>query len=201
MLSPKEFNEWTEKAFAFHTKRAPGIVIGVAMVDIAKERLGEVQTRLNAIAETQACIVDVIQVMLGCTFGNKYLRVVKELGHYAVTLFDRFDGRGVRVFVDVNKIDPQKTPELARFFKRTRDPEVKKGGEARIKSGQKIIEEFHSINKDIFGVEDVRVLDHGKPPMLRAGVCDSCGESFLVADGETTCKSCIGKLKYYEVIQ
>ncbi len=200
MLSRNEFDEWTEKAFAFHTKRAPGIVIGVAMVDLAKEKLGQVKTRLNAIAETQACIVDVIQIMLGCTVGNKYLRVVKELGHYALTLFDRFDGRGVRVFVDVSKIDPEKTPELARFFKRTRDPEVKKGGEARIKSGQKIIKEFHSIDRDIFGVENVRVIDHDKPPMLPAGVCEGCGESFLAVADEKKCQSCTGKLKYFELM-
>ena len=200
MLSRNEFDEWTEKAFAFHTKRAPGIVIGVAMVDLAKEKLGQVKTRLNAITETQACIVDVVQIMLGCTVGNKYLRVVKELGHYAVTLFDRFDGRGVRVFVDVSKIDPEKTPELARFFKRTRDPEVKNGGEARIKSGQKIIKEFHSIDRDIFGVEYVRVIDHDKPPMLPAGVCEDCGESFLAVADEKKCQGCTGRLKYFELM-
>ena len=41
-MTDAEFNELVEKVYKFHTKRAPGIPIGVEMVLLAKEKLGDV---------------------------------------------------------------------------------------------------------------------------------------------------------------
>jgi len=198
MLTDSEFEKVTEEVFKFHTKRAPGLAIGVAMVDLARDLLGPVKGRLNVISETQVCLPDAIQIMTGCTTGNGYLRVLKDLGRYALTLFDREDGRGVRVFIDLKKIDAEKTPELYRFFRRERGDAVKKGGNAREVSGATILGEFMQVKRDIFGSQRVKVIDHGKPTMLRARVCGECMESFLSRD-EThdKCDFCSGKSRYF----
>lgn len=202
MLSEKEFEKVVEEVYRFHTKRAPGIAIGVAMVDLARQHLGTIKGKLNAIAETQACLSDVIQVMTGCTMGNRYLRVMKDLGRFALTLFDREDGNGVRVSIDLKKIDPKKTPELYKFFLRERDEEVQKGGEAREISGRKIVNELISVGRDIFRIERVKVREHGKPPMLPAAICQSCGESFLKRDeSHKLCDFCSGINKYYDLLE
>ncbi len=202
MLSEKDFQQITEDIFRFHTKRAPGIPIGVAMVDLARQHLGPVKGRLNAISETQACLSDVLQVMTGCTMGNRYLRIMKDIGRYALTLFDREDGLGVRVSVDLAKIDRQKTPELFKFFRRERGEEVEKGGEAREASGRLILDEFLRIGRDIFRVQRVKVRQHGKPPMLHAAVCPECGESFLQRDdAHRRCDVCAGDGRYYDVVE
>ncbi|RCK81809.1 MAG: Formylmethanofuran dehydrogenase [Candidatus Ozemobacter sibiricus] len=202
MLSESEFLKITEEIYRFHTKRAPGIPIGVAMVDLARQHLGPIQGKLNAISETQACLSDVLQVMTGCTMGNRYLRVMKDIGRYALTLFDREDGRGVRVSVDLGKIDPQKTPELYKFFRRERGEEVEKGGEAREASGRLILEEFQRIGRDIFRVQRVRVRQHGKPPMLHAAICPECGESFLQRNEmHRRCDVCAGEAGYYDLVE
>ena len=52
MLTDSEFEKVTEEVFKFHTKRAPGLAIGVAMVDLARDLLGPVKGRLNVISET-----------------------------------------------------------------------------------------------------------------------------------------------------
>ncbi|HNV70071.1 MAG TPA: formylmethanofuran dehydrogenase subunit E family protein [Candidatus Ozemobacteraceae bacterium] len=200
MLSSAEFEAMAERIFEFHRKRAPGIYIGIAMVDRALDELGPVTEKLNVYAETQACLSDVIQIMTGCTTGNRYLRVLKCLGRFAVTVFDRADGRGVRVSVDLTKIDIERMPETSRFFHRQRDPAVQAGGPAREASGMKIMEEFRQFGKELLRVQKVRVRDYGKPPMIAAAVCCDCGESYLKRDEmHVKCDFCSGTTPYFFV--
>ncbi len=198
MLTPSEFEAMAERVFEFHRKRAPGIYIGIAMVDRALDEIGPIREKLNFYAETQACLSDVIQIMTGCTTGNRYLRVLKDLGRFAVTAFDRADGRGVRVSVDLSKLDFDRMPETSRFFHRQRDPAVQAGGPAREASGVKIMEEFRQYGSELLRVQKVRVRDHGKPPMLAAIVCGDCGESYLKRDEmHVKCDFCAGSTPYY----
>lgn len=199
MLSDTEFDRITEEVFRFHTKRAPGIPIGVAMVDLARELLGPITGRLNVVSESQACLSDVVQVMTGCTIGNRYLRILKDLGRYALTLYERETGLGVRVFVDFGKIDPVRTPELHKFFLRERGEAVERGGEARAASGRLIMAEFKAIKRDLFGHQRVRILQTGKPAMLPARICPSCHESYLQRDeNHGQCDVCAGTVRYFE---
>ena len=198
MLSPQEFDRIAEDVFRFHRKRAPGIFIGIAMVDCALDELGPVKEKLNAYAETQACLSDVLQIMTGCTTGNRYLRVLKDLGRYAVTLFDRADGRGIRVSVDLGRLDPEKSPETCKFFHRQRDQAVQAGGPAREASGEKIMEEFRRLGRGMFRIQKVRIKDFGKPPMLAAVVCPKCQESYLKRNEKhISCDYCQGETEYF----
>ncbi len=200
MLSQEEFNRLVTEVCKFHTKKAPGLALGVGMVDYALELLGPVKGKLNAITEAQACLSDVIQVMLGCTIGNRYLRVMGDIGRYAITLFDREDGRGIRVFLDPRKVDPKETPELHKFIHRTRDPSVQAGGPDREKSGEKILFEFEKVGRKVFGFQRVKVRNHAKPPMLPAKICPNCGESFLCRDGKhIVCDVCTNAKSYYDI--
>lgn len=199
MLTTEEFNNITEKIYTFHTKRAPGIPIGVAMIDLALDKLGPIKDKINAVSETQACLSDVLQIMVGCTIGNRYLRIYKKLGKYALTLFDREDGRGIRVWVDVDKIDINIAPETHKFFHRKRSAEVKKGGPARKESAKKIVEEFLKIKNDVIEFKEIQMINYNKPPMLPAAVCVSCNETFLAKSAlENVCQFCSGELKYFE---
>lgn len=132
--------------------------------------------------------------------GNRYLRVLKDVGRFALTAFDREDGRGIRVFCKIDAIDAKKTPELKNFFHRTRDEEVQKGGPARELSGEKIMAEFQEVGRSLFGFQKVFVKQHGKPPMLPARVCPTCRESFLARDEQhTRCDVCSNVQEYYVV--
>lgn len=198
-MTLEELNVITEQIYKFHTKRAPGIPIAVAMVDYALELLGPDKGKLNAVSESQSCLSDVIQVMTGCTIGNRYLKIIKEIGRYAVTLYDRDTGLGARIFIDTEKIDPEQTPELSRFFKRTRSAEVQKGGTAREESGKKIVAEFAKVGRKIFGWERIRMKEFGKPPMLPAKYCADCRQTFLARNEEhVKCDYCEGSAAYYE---
>ncbi len=196
-MTDKEILEWFDKAAAFHTKRAPGLAIGVAMVAACRERLGPVKEKLNAICESVSCLTDIIQLMTGCTLGNRYLKFYEKLGRFAFTLYDRADGRGVRASIDIDKISASETPELHNFFLRTRSPEVKAGGEARIKSGEQVLKEFLPVRTRIIKLESVYLEKYGKGVMLPAARCKSCQESFLRQDKEDECGVCTGEMRYY----
>ena len=196
MINESEFIELVEKVYKFHTKRAPGIPIGVQMVLLAQEKLGPIK-RLGAIAETQVCLSDTIQFLTGCTVGNKYLKIFDEIGRYALTLYSRKDGHGIRVFVDFDKLSEDKMPEIYKFFHRKRDPITRTDMNARAESAKKIVKEFLAANRDIFSFQEVQIKNFGKPPVSPAQICQSCNESFLAEPEIDKCLVCSGEKEYY----
>lgn len=180
--------------------KAPGIIIGCYMVEYAMELIGEPQGKLQAVAETTVCLTDCIQVMTGCTIGNKYLRIRDDLGRYAFSLYDRETGEGVRVFVDIDKIDKSLYPELHAFHTRSRDPKVLTDMEFRKQSGLKVVEEFRRIGRGALGHQWVRVNLPKKLPLYPSVICQGCKEPFLRRPNQPpTCPSCLGD-PYYDVI-
>lgn len=197
-MTDSQFEEIVERVYKFHTKRAPGIPIGVAMVQLAQEKLGKVD-KLGAVAETQVCLSDAIQFLTGCTIGNKYLIMKDQIGRYALTLYDRTNGEGIRVFVDLEKIDEKTMPETRKFFLRLRDPELRKDNQARSASAKIIVKEFLDAGRDIFGWQKIKVRQYKKGPVYPVKICASCHESFIYQeDKESQCICCSGRADYYE---
>ncbi len=79
------------------------------MVEYAKSFIPE-GVLFDAVSETAWCLPDAVQMLTPCTVGNGWLRVL-NLGLYAVSLFDKRTGEGVRVAVDTDKLE--KWPEIA----------------------------------------------------------------------------------------
>ena len=180
-------------------QKAPGIIIGCYMVEYAMEALGEIRGTLNAVVETRVCLSDCVQIMTGCTLGNKHLKLHDHIGKYACTLYDRDTKRGVRVFLDLAKLDAAKFPELRRFHTRQRDPRVLTDMAIRKASGQRVVDEFLSVKRGVLGVEAVRVNLAAKDAMLPSVPCRTCGEPFLTTAPapEARCPPC-GGASYYE---
>ena len=93
--SVDEFLKLTE---SFHGYPAPGVLIGAKMVDIAMNRM-PTGVLFDAVCESSKCLPDAVQLLTPCTLGNGWLRVV-PLGRYALTLFDKRSGQGIRVYVN-----------------------------------------------------------------------------------------------------
>jgi formylmethanofuran dehydrogenase subunit E len=193
---------YVRKVADFHGcfAKAPGVIIGCYMVEYAMELIGEPKGKLHAVAETRVCLTDCIQVMTGCTLGNKYLRLRDELGRYAFSLYSRDTGNGVRVYLDVAKIDRDSCPELYRFHTRTRDPKVLTDMTIRKESGLKVVEEFKRVGRGVLSYQWVHVDLPRKLPLYPSIVCRDCGEPFLRKPGEPDrCGVCRGD-PYYQVL-
>lgn len=87
----------------FHGHSCPGSAIGYRMTLAAMKALDVTRSgdeELVAITENDACGVDALQIMSGCTFGKGNL-IFRDYGKPVFTLFSRKSGKGVRVrFID-----------------------------------------------------------------------------------------------------
>jgi formylmethanofuran dehydrogenase subunit E len=83
----------------FHGHSCPGSAIGYRMTLAAMNLLAVTRSgdeELVAIVENDACGVDALQLMTGCTFGKGNL-IFRDYGKPVYTLFSRASGKGVRV--------------------------------------------------------------------------------------------------------
>lgn len=88
-----------EKAIRFHGHACPGLAIGVRAAVIAMEILNagaSEDEELVCVTENDACGVDGVQALTGCTFGKGNL-LYRGTGKQAFSFFDRRSGRKVRL--------------------------------------------------------------------------------------------------------
>ncbi len=93
----------------FHGHACPGLAIGYRMATAAMEELGTSRAKdeeLVAIVENNACGVDALQCVTGCTFGKGNL-IFHDYGKRVYTLYSRARRRGVRVVFHGQKIPDQ----------------------------------------------------------------------------------------------
>jgi len=197
-----------DKALEFHKKNALGLIIGVYMVDYALELLDGIYPdrnsyTLNALCETRVCLIDSIQIMTGCTVGNKYLKLnAMKNGRYALILYNRDTSLGYRVYIDLSKIDKEKYPQLYAFFAKTRDYK----NAVRKELSKATIEEFYTVERGIFSYQKVKVNVPAKDPLEPAKICEICGESYLFLEKPLNperdiCPYCEQKLLKNEVFE
>ena len=88
-----------EDVVRFHGHSCPGLAMGYRMALAALEELKALRSEdeeVVAITENDACGVDALQCLTGCTFGKGNL-VFRDFGKQVYTLFSRATGQGVRV--------------------------------------------------------------------------------------------------------
>ncbi len=179
------FEEFKRLAENFHGYAAPGLLIGGYMVELAKSRIPE-GTLFEAVVETRKCLPDAVQLLTLCSAGNNWMKV-HNLGRYAVSLFDKHTGEGVRVSVDPARLDA--FPEIRGWF--LKEKPKKEQDEARL------LYEIESAGDAICKVEPVtmkrRFLGHSHMSVI--GVCPQCGEAYPREDGPI-CRGCQGEAPY-----
>lgn len=95
-----------EEIVRFHGHECPGLAIGYRMAGAAMEKLASMRAadeELVAIVENDACGVDALQCVTGCTFGKGNL-LFRDYGKQVYTIFSRSTRTGVRVLFHGNGI-------------------------------------------------------------------------------------------------
>lgn len=95
--------QYWEKAAAFHGHECPGLAIGFKAVEGAIAELGlhaedlpAIDEELVCVTENDACCVDAVQALLGCTFGKSNL-IARVRGKMAFSFFNRTANESVRL--------------------------------------------------------------------------------------------------------
>lgn len=166
---------------SFHGYPAPGLVLGVKMVSHAMDLLPE-NILFDAICETASCLPDAVQVLTLCTVGNGWLKIVDQ-GKFAVTLYDKVSGAGVRVF-----LDPEKLRAFSEYYGWFYKLKPKKE-----QDGDLLYREIQTAGAAVLTTMHVQVLPEHlvKRGKGRIMTCPRCGEAFPAKDG-VICKGCQG---------
>ena len=95
--------DYWEKAACFHGHKCPGLAIGfkacegaLAELQLDASDLPSVDEELVCVTENDACGVDAVQVLLGCSYGKGNL-IPRLRGKMAFSFFARKSGRCVRL--------------------------------------------------------------------------------------------------------
>jgi len=173
----------------FHGYAAPGVIVGGYMVEAAKRALPK-NILFDALSETTHCLPDAIQLLTPCTTGNSWLKVV-NLGRYALCLYDKYKGDGVRVFLDPAKVD--NWLHIADWYLK-RKPKKEQNTPA-------LMAEIHAAGVEICGMQQVQIAPSYIREKIRGGmgVCPLCQEAYPLADG-AICRGCQGEAPYTEDI-
>ncbi len=160
-----------EKAVEFHGHECPGLAIGVRAVEAAKKKLGITFSKdeeIICVTENDACGVDAIQVLAGCSFGKGNL-IYRDTGKQAFTFFKRKTGEGLRIVLKAKKSD----------MDRERHKEYLLHAD---------IDEIFDFKKPHFRLPD-------KARLFTSQICAKCGESVAehkarIQNGEIVCLDC-----------
>jgi formylmethanofuran dehydrogenase subunit E len=184
-LCGRDLTEGLRMIERFHGWKAPGLVLGLFMVDLAQELIG-IATEADAIVETRHCLPDAIQLFTPCTVGNGWMKIL-DWDKFALSLYDRRERNGYRVWFDL--IKAQQFPNLYKWFMRL---VPKKEIPLEL-----LLETILSAGRSVLSSQAIYVTAYYQR-LKKSGinVCPACAEAFASAQGET-CWSCQGG-NYYE---
>lgn len=206
MCSTEEFNNTPAdrhgrfaEAARFHGHICPGLALGYRAAEVALERLrsGRAEDEeLVTIAETDACGVDAIQVLTGCTVGKGNL-FFKDHGKHAFTFINRQTGDAVRIIgnssFDIDALDPELAPLRERVMQgRVPDEEW---AEYR-KRTDRLVEVILDLPAGtLFSIREVDVEIPERARIFRSVPCSKCGEltaesRIRIENGNLVCRAC-----------
>ncbi|MEE9523612.1 MAG: FmdE family protein [Thermodesulfovibrionales bacterium] len=192
---PRSFEDVT----AFHGHACPGLALGyrVSLVALNEFEGRASDEELVAIVENDACPVDAVQVMTGCTFGKGNL-IFRDHGKQVYTFFERPYPEALRI--SIKWASPQETKDEKAMWKR-----YKKGDSSeevlRIVHGRgsrKISSILDADDKDLFDIQKISIDLPGKAKIYPSVKCTVCGEKVMeprarLRGGDTVCIPCLEK--------
>lgn len=181
------YEEYVHLVKSFHGSLAPGLVIGGFIVDTALQNLPQGEF-FDAICETSTCLPDAVQLLTPCTIGNGWMKIF-DSGRFAVTLYEKRSGEGVRVYLDIRKLDPW--PEFKSWYFK-----LKPKSEQNF---DQLMAQIREAGASVLSTQRVRVKpEHTvKRRMGPTAVCPVCGEAYPLRDG-LSCLACQGHSPYLD---
>jgi formylmethanofuran dehydrogenase subunit E len=191
-------SEDLKRCETFHGHVCPGLAIGFKAAQAAMERLNETRAadeEIVAVVETDACSVDAVQVLTGCTFGKGNF-IHRDHGKMVFTFFSRTSGDGVRVSMQPRTDSPD--PEHAELLKKVvvdtaDEAEQASFHELHFQRACRILE---TEADRLFVFEPVNMEMPPKAKMEPSQPCARCGEATMPSkmeqiDGQPVCRGCL----------
>ena len=148
-----------DKMIAFHGHSCPGLAMGYRMTVAAMAYLAQYRSEdeeLVAITENNACGVDALQFISGCTFGKGNL-IFKDYGKQAYTFYARKTGQGIRVSFNQAAIPADLRTDRTAFIKWLLEAD----------------------EAEIVSLQPVTIEEPEKARVMASVVCENCGEAVM----------------------
>ena len=129
-----------------------------------------------------------MQLLTPCTIGNGWLKVI-NLGRFAVILYDKYEGEGVRVWLDPAKVADWS--EINNWYLKLKSKTEQDKG--------LLLAQIKEAGTDLLSWRTVKI----RPPLLtrkrrgRIVLCPLCREAYPAQDGGI-CRACQGEVPYLE---
>lgn len=172
-----EKTSW-EKAVEFHGHVCPGLAIGYRVAGIALDYLHEGRAEdeeVIAIVENDACGVDAIMVMTGCTLGKGNL-IFKDTGKQVYTFGSRNSKKAVKISVNGNIL--QGNPEMRELHQKVMEGAASPAEKAEYnRLRQERLDVFLNMPEEQFAtVKEVDFVVPGRARLFTSVECACCGE-------------------------
>jgi formylmethanofuran dehydrogenase subunit E len=186
-----------QKSIEFHGHFCPGLAIGyqAAKLALAKLQVNRADDEeLIAIAETDACGIDAIQSVLGCTIGKGNL-IVKDYGKQVYTIASRSKNLAVRIAMKTGVVSASPEQEKLRdaIFSGQASPEQESAFHTQQQSR---IDQLLTMDPEkLFKVTMVDLPLPQPAKIFKSVICEYCGEKTMeprarLKDGKIACLAC-----------
>lgn len=191
-----EKTSW-EKAVEFHGHVCPGLAIGYRVAGIALDYLHEGRAEdeeLIAIVENDACGIDAVMVMTGCTLGKGNL-IFKDTGKQVYTFGSRNTKKAIRISVNGDIL--QRNPEMRELFQKVIEGSATPAEKTECDTlrEQKMDEILNMPGEKFATVKEVDFHLPGKARLFSSVKCACCGEYAMEPrtrnqNGKAVCLDC-----------
>ena len=195
-----EKTDW-EKAIEFHGHSCPGLATGYRISKIALRELEGKRAKdeeIVAIVENDACGVDAIQFITGCTLGKGNL-IYNDFGKHVYTFVCRNSGNAIRISVKggIWKQDDKDYRELRERISTGKASEEDKELFKEHK-GKRIHYILEAPLDEFCSVKHISVQLPSKARIFNSVTCAYCGEQLAesrarIRDGQIACIPCAGE--------
>jgi len=182
--APGEYISY-EETVRFHGHSCAGLSSGYRVAIAAMKALGVDRPKdeeLVAIAETDACGVDAIQMVTGCTAGKGNL-IIHDYGKHAFTFYCRRSDKAVRVITCMDEFLPRGEMDELRpkvFSGQATQAEVSRFQELALQASHAIL---NAPEEKLIKLTFVDMQPPKKARIFTSIPCACCGE--MVADAKT----------------
>ena len=188
-----------DDAARFHGHVCPGLTIGYIAAKAGIEKLEaerDVDEELVTIVENDACGVDAVQVLTGCTIGKGNL-IYRDHAKQVFTFICRDNGKAVRVALkasfNIDDIDPEVSKLRPKVMSGTATEEENKDFRERMDGISQTMRKTPV--EEMFDIQFVDVKIPQKARIFNSIKCAKCGEMMAesrarVQNGEYVCIPC-----------
>ena len=184
-------------AVTFHGHICPGLIIGYRAAKLAAKELGlqrDKDEELVAVVENDACGVDAIQSMLGCSIGKGNL-IFRDQGKQAFTIFRRDNGKAVRLVFQgqAGASSPEGMALRKKVMTGAANAEEKTLFEAQ--KIERMSQMLAAPDAELFSVKAPTFALPERARIFQSVICEECGEKtaehmIRLENGKKVCVDC-----------